>query len=272
VATGKLAANWQGGEDDPSSLVFLAEGKELVTITSTRERIHWDVQTGKAKRTHAGRDESGYGPGRLVASADGKRYGVCTPHGALIWDAAGGEEVSSCSWKVRGWGSVPSHDLRLVAVPNHQDVDLRDARTGKLVRSLLDHRGRVDRVAFSGDDRLLAVAYSRFEDGAYPAGLCLWDVASGKLLRETDLDDFPCHHIDFSPVGGVVALGGTAGFHGPEEIRLFDAEKGGELARLRLPPRERLETMRFSPDGKVFAVAFRGGAVRLWDVSPRRAK
>src|SRR5262249_36902207 len=160
-------------------------------------RIHWDVQTGKAKRTHAGRDSFGYGFGRAVASADGKRYGACSAYRAVVWDAADGEEVSSCSWKVHGWASVLSHDLRLVAVNNHEDVDRRDARRGKLVRSLLDHRGAVERMAFSSDDRLLAVAYARYEDQVYPGGLCLWDVGRGKLLRETDLDDFPCHHIDF---------------------------------------------------------------------------
>lgn len=270
VATGKLGATWEGAQAG-DSLVFVAKGKELVTSTSRRQRVHWDVQTGKAMRTHAGRDPSGYGIGRLVASGDGKRYGGCSPYGAVIWDAADGEEVSSCSWKVYGYGSMLSHDLRLVAAPNHQDVDLRDARTGKVVRSLLDHRGRVARVAFSGDDRLLAVAYNRYEDKAYPGGLCLWDVGNGTLLRETDLDDFPCRHIDFSPVG-VVALAGSAGRHGPEEIRFFEVEKKGELARLCLPPKDQVVTMRFSPDGKVFAVAFRDGSVRLWDVRLKRAE
>jgi hypothetical protein len=57
-----------------------------------------------------------------------------------------------------------SPDLRLAALSDYEDVDLWDLRSGKLSKTLFDHRGSVERVQFSGDGHLLAVA-SMWSDG-----------------------------------------------------------------------------------------------------------
>jgi WD40 repeat protein len=76
--------------------------------------------------------------------------------------------------------------------------------------------------------------------------------------------------IDFSPNPGDAGLLAVAGFH---EVFLIQADSGERVARL-VGVSERIESVRFSPDGKRLAVAgglpSRMGEVQIWDVEKRK--
>ena len=73
--------------------------------------------------------------------------------------------------------------------------------------------------------------------------------------------------IDFSPDGGLLAVGG---FH---EVLLWKADGSGLVARL-VGLSERIESVRFSPDGTRLAVTGglpgRMGEVQVWDVAKKK--
>ncbi len=70
--------------------------------------------------------------------------------------------------------------------------------------------------------------------------------------------------VDYSPNGSVLAV---SGFH---EVLLFEPASGKRVGRL-VGPSERIEALRFSPDGKLLAVASgdpaRRGEIQVWDVA-----
>ena len=121
-------------------------------------------------------------------------------------------------------------------------VKLWDARTGRLLRTINAHRGRVSALAFSADGRSLA---SESKPGTSNATnyadstLKLWDVRTGGLLLNAGLGPFA-----FSPAAGVLAVGDG------KAIKLWDARDGRPLRTLEghaLP----VVALSFSPDGKL---------------------
>jgi WD40 repeat protein len=272
LATGQARATWEGHKEGPSALAFSPNGKALFSVSSSFERITWDVATGKALRSFPAMREASVQCLRI--SADGKQAGACGFGSALVWGAGDGKELYSPALPPPHWGGILSHDLRLIAAPNHQDVDLWDVRTGKMVRSLLDHRGRAEALSFSRDDRLLAVGISRAVDGAeYESEAWLWDVARGLHTRTFALGNLYCRCVGLSPAGDVLAVGGSFDVHGPRQLRVFDTGSGRELARSSLPPgADRwITNLTFSPDGRLLAAGCGDRTVRLWSVHRPRA-
>src|SRR5262249_50093940 len=68
-----------------------------------------------------------------------------------------------------------SPDGKLEAVPAGDSVKLFDRATGKEVRALKGHAGAATAATFSPDGKHLAT-------GGTDAAVCLWDLATGRLL------------------------------------------------------------------------------------------
>jgi WD40 repeat protein len=267
VETGKARATWVGHTYEPAALGFSPDGKKLVSITRHSEAIQWDMQTGKPGTATEPTVHINWAR-EVVFSADGKRCGTCGDGTTLVWDSASGEELFRHERKIPGRGSILSHDLSLIAAPNHQDVDLWDVRTGKLVRSLLDHRGNVGALALSRDDRLLAAGCCRLmANSAYASEVWLWDMSLGRRKLVIPLGELLCWQVALSPAGDLLAVAGTLGLMGPGEVRLFEIPSGGELARSRLSFAPLTAgNLTFRPDGNMLAAVCRDRTVRLWAV------
>jgi WD40 repeat protein len=269
---GELRYAWSGGKDGPAAIAFVPNRKQLLSITSSLELTLWDVESGYAERTWQA--DRACSPARwLISSADGKQIGACSPSCALILDGASGKELHRHNLNINGWGAVLSHDLRLLAAPNHQDVDLWDVRSGKLVRSLLDHRGMVEALAFSRDDRLLAATCSGpTDDNETVSEVWLWDVKRGARKRVIPLGNLFARWVALSPQGDLLAVTGSLDVYGAGELRLFETASGRELARVQPPRVKWLASPVFRPDGKLLAVGCDDGTVRVWSVTRNAGK
>jgi WD40 repeat protein len=254
TASGKLLSTWKGHSDQPTALAFSPDGKMLVSVASSLERIHWNVATGKAERTLPGLGQ--YGGTRVVRfSSDGKRLGACGSEIDLVWDAAAGKELSRSTRKTYAWGGIFTHDLRFAAVPEYQDVDLWDVAGGKLDHSLLDHPGSAGVLSFSRDDRLLAVGVTKMDKKGYSSEVWLWDTRKRLPLRTLRLDDFYAREVELSPSGALVAVAGSLELTGPAQLRLFETARGRELTRMEIPGEGWIGNPLFSADGKLLATS-----------------
>ena len=145
--------------------------------------------------------------------------------------------------------------------PNSRKVYLWNWQAGEEPRSVpvRDHGHRF--LAFSPDGKILAGA----DDSSL--GIRLWDVASGRVVREIDLpgaDLYIRGSLAFSPDGKILA---SAGRHRDQTgmILLWDPTTGRNLGRLETGAAGP-GSLTFSPDSQRIATATLSGA-RVWDLA-----
>jgi WD40 repeat protein len=130
------------------------------------------------------------------------------------------------------------------------------AQSGELVRSLKANPGAHSAVQFSGDGRLLAVAY---EIVAYEKGtIQVFDVDSWRL--EQELTSVPLYAVIFSPDSRRLSNTGDLG------TEIWDLKAQKNVASVS-PPLGGSVALSFSPDGRWVATADQDTFVRVYDAN-----
>ena len=144
----------------------------------------------------------------------------------------------------------------VAAICSDDMVRVWSAKSGELVRSLKANTGAHSAVQFSGDGRLLAVAY---EIVAYEKGtIQVFDVDSWKL--EQDIASVPLYAVIFSPDGRRLSNAGDLG------TEIWDLKAQKKVAGVS-PPFGGSVALSFSPDGRWVATADQDTFVRVYDAS-----
>jgi WD40 repeat protein len=148
-------------------------------------------------------------------------------------------------------------------------IKLWDVASGKNTASL--KAWGILCVAFSPDGRTLASASM---DGS----VRLWDLAAGKNDSEVGWQIGPwgeASSVAFSPDGTAVAAGGATDLMsfaiGSDSIHLWDLESRQAKVSFRVAS-QNIESVAFSPDGKLLASGSWDGRVQLWDTSTGRLR
>lgn len=207
-------------------------------------------------------------------------------HGAIsVWDALTGQRCFFLKAPQRQTcGIAFSGDDKTLAVasllfknqpsidyPSGTEIALRDAHTGKLLRTWHWDDAQVwGPISYSGSLGYMGMAFSL--DGATLAcaattGVTLWDASNGQLIRHLASNGnsgwLGRKWIAFSPSGASIAALGYG-----ESIYVWSA-KTGELLQV-FHGSDFNEAIAFSPDGKLLATGGQdkkgNGVVKLWDV------
>jgi WD40 repeat protein len=306
-----------------SSLAFSPDGKTLVVAGSqdwAREgqpAMHLlELPSGKERLRLQELPGSLEG---VIFSPDGKALAGINNKELYVWDLATGTRRHRFEQKKEQFffiGGVPrvaiaySPDGRYLADTEEKTVALRDAVTGRELRQLQGHTTHVIALAFSPDGKVLASSSipplevkPKGKPQAERGSLRLWDLASGKSLREivygTRVNDDPFQLLHFTSDGKVLAawrremgvtlydvatcreirtIAGTFAAiafsadrkllaTGGPTIRLWELPAGRELRSF--PGAPQMHVLTFSADGKLLAAmdGERSGGVRLWDVA-----
>lgn len=238
----------------------------------------------------------------LGFSKDGKRLlvggGAYRVGGSLqLWDVAKREPI----WKSDDFKfGVPavafSPDESRIAMGTFADnfIRLFDATTGKQLKEVRGHRGKVHSIAWSSDgkwyatasldrdlklwdaatnkelktftghsDYVFSVAISpdnkRLLSGSADRTARLWDVETGKELMQFKGHQRAVQQAVFSRDGSLIACASA-----DYTVRIYDAQTGYFLLALR-GHRTTVETVAFSPNGKYIVSGSSDKSIRVWD-------
>jgi WD40 repeat protein len=278
VATGKELHQFHDQKTRVRAVAFSPDGETLACTGEGSVIVLRDTATGKELRRLAGHR----GPIAFVAfSPDGRLLASKAYDQTLrLWDVAGGREVRRLSSQDSP-KQVNDVECPIAFAPDGKTVisgtlaegafGIRPQRTfrvwnmatGAEVRSFKDDSPSLGNVAFSPDNRLLAVANGSTR--GLPPRIRLWDVASSRALRpiEPAPDVHPASFsLAFSPDGKTLASSGG----GP--IQLWEvATRRGVCC---FPTHDAGPAhLAFSPASRLLASGSTDITVLLWDVTGR---
>jgi WD40 repeat protein/tRNA A-37 threonylcarbamoyl transferase component Bud32 len=244
--------------------VFSPDGETLYTVSHDGTAIAWDIggDRGIGRRftfTHD-RVPSGYDGHPGTFSPDGRLLALgLNERGITLWDATDltpvGPPLSETGGEVFSLAFAPD-GRTLAAVTVEGQATLWDVESRSLLRGPFTVAlGAALGVNFSADGKILATAG--------PAGVDLWEVASGEAL-DTIAPGVPVGDVAFAPVGSTLGFvreqGGTA--------ELWDVTEDSRITKLPIDSKSTFagEAIAFSPDGATVAT---GGLddpiVHVWD-------
>ena len=294
---------WLALTQDGQHVLFRRESEDAIRLRSleTGQELA-PIQEGHQGTVH-----------EAAVTADGKVISVGSDHMLRVWELRTGRQLLAVETQKQPTPAVLaiSPELGLAATVDHLQglIAIRELRTGRPLQTLqLSFRCAVSRLIFLLDGRRLlilgrALTTSNPKENAERFYLALWDLESGKQLRQFEGNDTtPWGSVLLTPDGR--KLIGTSG----EQIRIWDVATGkvlhelghGAGRELTLSPdgrtlaygtntetvlvevatgheRRRLVTgrasfqnLRFSPDGRHLACAMLSnspepGAIHLWD-------
>jgi WD40 repeat protein len=297
------------GLDSVGSIAITPDGKRL-TATASAESLtrFWDIETGQPvppPEGHASTVEY------VRFTSDGAVVTAGLEGEVHIWDVTAGRTIRQIAspgfqrgirfltasadgqFLVTGYGGSPSQ----------APLTIWDTTTGQGHPPLGPRGMSCDRAALSLDGRRLAAAFGLRQVPDQPDELRVWDVRTGRLERQFEVDGWACFR--FSPDGRLLAAGGRrspvvwnvdtgelvwrgdgsvrAVAFSPDgrslacfefqSLRLYEMASGRERLRIDIPECRSTLTygvpIEFSPDGRLIA-APHGNGIGFWDAATGR--
>jgi WD40 repeat protein len=260
-----------GGE--VTALAFSPDGGTLAAVTKDGAATIWDVESRSLQ--HGPFYVTSYAVGVSI-SADGTMLATAGGYGVQLWDVATGASLGSIG-DGRNAGDVafsPTEPLVAFVVDGYLQSGGGDAEIwgvgpgrrqdevvqgGSLVTTVHidDHAGVLGwAVAFSADGRMLATS-------GIDALVHLWDVRSGKLIREIEQNvGNAVWALEFTPDGRTLAISGGDSF-----ASLWDVATGAQIGP-RLGAGSRESMLDLSPDGRDLLITSGNGQGAIWRIDP----
>ena len=253
-----------GGE--VKDIAFAPDGRTLAAVTANGRASLWDVESlSRLRPPFRVADDAAH---RVSMSADGSLLATAGSDGVKLWDARTGAGLGRVG-ATRSVGQITgppsagdvafSPDGSLVAfvyelggVAEVWDVRRR-TRVITLRPTFAAFGGYA--VAFSPDGRTLAT-------GGIQTDVHVWDVGTGRLLRELEQGSAGVGSLDFSPDGRTLAVSGFE-----PVASLWDVTTGARIGP-RLSAGDRRTHVDLSADGRRLLLTHGNGSAALWDVDP----
>jgi len=271
-------------KDAGENVAWLPDGK-LVTVASNKVYVY-DPQTWQQVRTI---NASG---GVAIFSRDGATMAMVSYDGVKLWDAVSGSELRTLAGSKSSTSAAFSPDGTLLATGTGMTVKVWDVASGDELRTLAGSQSTVNAVAFSPDGKALAAAANTIKlwdtaswselrtlgnqsgvqslafspdgqtlaAGATNGAITLFEVSSGRQLRNLTGHKSWVHGVAFSPDGKLLASAAW-----DTTIRLWEVASGRELRTL-TGHTDRAQTVAFSPDGAILASGASDRTTRLWGI------
>jgi WD40 repeat protein len=233
--SGELKALMKGHEDAVNSLAFSPDGTRLISGSSDRTAILWDVSPLTATGDAAKAGPAILSPlHRLKGHTDQIFAAGFTPDGARVvtgaddqdlrlWRVADSTEIAVMKGhadKVRSLAIA--RDGTIASGDRSGEIRLWNGETGAFLRTLARQRTFVGSLSFSPDGKTLLSGIAKVSADSNPYGAHVFDVATGRELVTYREHDNIVLATAISPDGRWAATGGGDN----NEIHIWDLKTG----------------------------------------------
>ena len=223
-----------------NSIVFSSDGSTAVSSSWDRTVRVWNVQA----QLHRSTIEGHFNFEDIALSPNGKTVATVNEDKIFLYNAQNGQFNKVLNVGQRGGPLAYSPDGGTLAIETWEDarqIQLLNARTGKLKESLGWEGDGVRSITFSPDGKTLA-------SGSWGDGIIrVWDAKNGKLQWELSEHTASVEILAFSKDGKTLASGSE-----DRTIRLWNPQTG-QLKRTLEGHRHRVISLAFSPNGNTLA-------------------
>jgi WD40 repeat protein len=247
------------------TVAFSPDSKIMATGSNDGDVRLWNAATGHLIHTLSGTSTGGvqsvaFSPdGRTVASGETGRtrlWNVVTGKPAVTLPAdSQSDQVLSVAF---------SPDGRTLAVGSNDNggqIQLWDAATHQQIGTPLS-AGRIDVVVFSPDGKTLG-------GGSDDGEVRLWSTDAIQPIRTIPAvsDSGPIGPVALSPDGRTLAVGNQDGEGASGEVQLWNVITGQSISTKLADPDDGVDSVAFSPDGKILASGDGSGVLELWNAA-----
>jgi WD40 repeat protein len=257
ASTGRLLTKLPKQASEILRVAFHSERDWLVSLDYAGSAAVWDLRT--RKRVTTLKPPVGYWLSDFELSPDGERVlAVATSRssdagGAVVYSTATGAQLT----EVLAWASGGIMDVvfgpagrRFVVAGANGFVDVFDAASYEAIT--LDHPRRVETVAISRDDSLVATAQGKL--------VRIWDARTGRMITLFRAHTDWINALAFRADGAVLLSASDDG-----TARLWDTRSGTLLKELR-GHTDAVRAARFAAGGRLAVTAGADATVRVWNV------
>jgi WD40 repeat protein/tRNA A-37 threonylcarbamoyl transferase component Bud32 len=250
TGTANERGRFEGGVDPPAAVGFSGDGELLAVATNSEGLSLHDLTTGKVRKSLSARH------GKIVSlgfAADGKTLGAVGADGTVIlWEARTGKELPQLPGQpILAKGAAVSSDGRMLACFGETQICVWDVASGDLPAKLQEQESKINCVAFSPDDTILAAADVQ-------GNIQLWEMRTGRLRAHLQGSAGPLLAIAFSPTGGLLAAGGE-----DANVLVWSLAKGKEVMQCKGQTAP-ISCVTFSSTGGALAAGSADGVARCW--------
>lgn len=238
-----------------SDIAFAPSGKQIAVGAGGLEI--WDISTLQKIR------EIDTSASRVAYSPDGSLLAAGGWYDATILDAASGRQIRSFKFDLGTPFALSfSADGKRLMFAAQNGMKMWDVSSGKLLQSMDEKKWRIDNALIYSSDN---VATENFVNCMEGGELVFWNTRTTQESYALHIPFCGQGYFTIHPSNRLFAH--LSGYNESFQISLSDLASGQNLLSIPLP-NTRIESMRFSPNGKILAAEESDDAViHLWDIS-----